>query len=92
MSLACTRNQDAKREDHLFFSPMLVPIVAIIAFAAIKIARINAGRSTDSSTDLSGRVEELEQGLQGVQQQLAETQERLDFAERLLAKGKEERR
>ena len=71
---------------------MLVPIVAIIAWAAIKIARINASRSTDSPSDLSGRIEELERGLQGVQQQLAETQERLDFAERLLATGKEERR
>jgi len=71
---------------------MLVPIVAIIAFAAIRIARINAARSTDSSSDLPARVEELERALQSVQQQLAETQERLDFAERLLAKGKDERR
>lgn len=66
---------------------MLVPIIAIIAFAAIKIARINAARSADSSGDLAGRVEELERGMQGLQQQLSETQERLDFAERLLAKG-----
>jgi hypothetical protein len=73
----------------MFISPMLVPIVAIIAFAVIKIARINAARAADTPGDLAGRVEELEQGLQTVQQQLAETQERLDFAERLLAKGKE---
>lgn len=70
---------------------MLIPIVAIVAWAAIKIAQIKASRSTDSSGDLAGRVEELERGLQGMQQQLAETQERLDFAERLLARGKEER-
>ncbi|HEY7194105.1 MAG TPA: hypothetical protein VH439_10235 [Gemmatimonadales bacterium] len=73
----------------MFISPMLVPIIAIIAFAVIKIARINAARAADTPGDLAGRVEELEQGLQHVQQQLAETQERLDFAERLLAKGKE---
>ena len=76
----------------MFISPMLVPIVAIIAFAVIKIARINAaGRSGDAPSDLVNRVEELEQGLQNMQQQLSETQERLDFAERLLAKGKEDR-
>lgn len=73
----------------MFISPMLVPIIAIIAFAAIRIARIHAARSENSSGDLAGRVEELEQGLQNVQQQLAETQERLDFTERLLAKGKD---
>lgn len=75
----------------MFISPMLVPIVAIIAFAVIKIARINAaGRSGDAPADLTNRVEELEQGMQKVHEQLAETQERLDFAERLLAKGKEQ--
>ena len=69
---------------------MLVPIIAIIAFAGIRIAKIvAAGRTADSPADLANRVEELEQGLQNVQQQLAETQERLDFAERLLAKGKD---
>ncbi len=73
----------------MFISPMMVPIVAIIAFAVIKIARINAARDAGSPRDLTNRVEELEQGLQNMQQQLAETQERLDFAERLLAKGKE---
>lgn len=76
----------------VFISPMLVPIIAIIAFAVIKIARINAARTAgEAPGDLTARVEELEQGLQTMQQQLSETQERLDFAERLLAKGKEQR-
>jgi DNA-binding transcriptional MerR regulator len=66
---------------------MLVPMIAILAFAAIKIARIMADRPAGSSPDLTDRVAELEREVQGVQQQLAETQERLDFAERLLAKG-----
>ena len=60
-------------------------------FRRLWIARINAARGTDSPSDLANRVDELEQGLQNVQQQLTETQERLDFAERLLAKGKEDR-
>ncbi|HEY7193512.1 MAG TPA: hypothetical protein VH439_07195 [Gemmatimonadales bacterium] len=82
-------NRFSTPEDYLFISPMLVPIVAIIAFAVIRIVRINAARDTGSPVGLTNRVEELERELQVVQQQLAETQERMDFAERLLAKGKE---
>lgn len=65
----------------------LIPVVAILAWAAIKIARINATRVASSSPEVTTRVEELERVVQGLQQELAETQERLDFAERLLAKG-----
>ena len=42
--------------------------------------------------DVTARLEALEGGLHDVQQELAETQERLDFAERLLSKAREERR
>lgn len=66
--------------------------MAILAWAAIKIARINAGRPQTDSPDVAARVEELEKTVHGLQQELTETQERLDFAERLLAKGREERR
>ena len=55
-------------------------------------ARINASRPQSSSSELSTRLEELEGVVQGLQKELAETQERLDFAERLLTKGREERR
>jgi len=37
-------------------------------------------------------VEALERVVQDLQQELSETQERLDFAERLLSKAREERR
>ena len=70
----------------------LIPVVAIIAWAAIKIARITGTRPQADSSDVTTRVEELERTVQGLQQQVSETQERLDFAERLLAKGREERR
>jgi hypothetical protein len=73
-----------------FLAP-LIPIVAIIAFAAVRIARIRATRPELPSADLTARLEALEHGLEGVQQELAETQERLDFAERLLTKAREER-
>ena len=69
----------------------LIPIMAIIAFAAVKIARINARPPESLSSDATARIDALEQDVQGLQQQLAETQERLDFAERLLSTGRDER-
>ncbi len=70
----------------------LIPIVAIIAVAAVKIARLRATRPESPSSDVTARFEALERGVQDLQQELAETQERLDFAERLLSKAREERR
>ena len=70
----------------------LIPIVAIIAVAAVKIARLRASRPESLSTDIAARFEALERGVQDLQQELAETQERLDFAERLLSKAREVRR
>lgn len=69
----------------------LIPIMAIIAFAAIRIAKINAGPSQSLPGDTAARIDALEQDVQGLQQQLAETQERLDFAERLLSNNRGER-
>ena len=77
--------------DPQFLAP-LIPIVAIIAFAVVKIARIRASRPELPSADVTARLEALEHGFEGLQQELAETQERLDFAERLLTKAREERR
>ncbi len=70
----------------------LIAVVAIIAFAAIKIARLRATRSESLPSDVTARLEALERGMQGLQEELAETQERLDFAERLLSKARDERR
>jgi len=77
--------------DAQFLAP-LIPIVAIIAIAAVKIARLRATRPESPSADVTARLEALERGVEGLQQELAETQERLDFAERLLTKAREERR
>ena len=77
--------------DPQFLAP-LIPIVAIIAFAAVKIAGIRAKRLELPSADVTARLEALEHGFQSLQQDLAETQERIDFAERLLTKAAEERR
>lgn len=66
--------------------------VGIIAVAAVKIARVRFIGPTASSTDVAARLEALERVVQGLQQELGETQERLDFAERLLGKAREEPR
>ena len=70
----------------------LIPIVAIIAVAAVKIARLRATRPELPAADVTARLEALEHGFDALQQELAETQERLDFAERILSKLPEERR
>jgi hypothetical protein len=77
--------------DPQFLAP-LIPIVAIIAFAAVKITRIRATGPRLPAADIQARMDALERGLQGVQEELAETQERLDFAERLLTKARDEPR
>ena len=70
----------------------VIPIVAIIAFAAVRIARLRATRPETPSADVTARLEVLERTVQGLQQELGDTQERLDFTERLLSKARDERR
>jgi hypothetical protein len=74
-----------------FLAP-LIPITAIIAFAVVKIAGLRAKHAASPAADVMARLEALEHGFQGLHDELAETQERLDFAERLLSKAGEERR
>ena len=78
--------------DPSFLGP-LVPIAAIIAFAAVKIVKLRASAAPASlSTDVTARLEALEQRVDGLQQELSETHERLDFAERLLSQARDDRR
>ena len=67
-------------------------VVGIPAFTVVKLARLRATRPESLSADVPVRLEALERDVRGLQQELAETQERLDFAERLLSKAREERR
>lgn len=76
--------------DPSFLAP-LIPVVAIIAIAAVKIARIRTNPALPSA-DVTARLEALEHTVQDVQQELMETQERVDFAERLLSQAREDRR
>lgn len=74
------------------FLVALLSTLGIGAFTVIKVARLFATRRESLPTDVSTRLEELERDVHGLQQELSETQERLDFAERLLSTVREERR
>jgi hypothetical protein len=65
---------------------VFIPIAAILAWGAVKIAKIQAAAHTaGSEPELLRRLEAVENELGAVRQELMEAQERLDFAERLLA-------
>lgn len=70
----------------------LLCTVGIAAFTVIKVTRLFTNRPQPLPAEALERIDELEQAVHGVQQQLAETQERLDFTERLLASTREDRR
>jgi len=71
---------------------LLIPITAIIMIGLVKIARLWAPGNQGQGGPGEARLEAVEQGLAGLQHELSETQERLDFAERLLAQGRETKR
>jgi hypothetical protein len=65
---------------------VFVPIAAILVFGAVKVAKIMAGSRTGSADpDTTGRLQALEQEVGALRQDIGEAQERLDFAERVLA-------
>ena len=71
----------------LIVGPLTVlAIVGLIARATIKIAQMRSSNAGPTQ-EIAARVEALEGTVQALQHELAETQERLDFAERLLTKG-----
>jgi predicted nucleic acid-binding Zn-ribbon protein len=77
--------------DPAFLAP-LIPITAIIAFAVVKIVGIRTTSQASLSGDVKARLESLEAKVDGLQQELSETHERLDFAERLLSQARDDRR
>lgn len=70
----------------------LIPVVAILAYAGIKVARImTQARSNTQDPDTGARLAALEEELAALRRQLEESNERLDFTERLLAQQHTER-
>jgi len=74
----------------VFLAALLI-FVGIPAFTVLRIARLRANRPQVPSPEVTDRLEAVEQRVEDLQKELAETQERLDFAERLLTKAREDR-
>lgn len=78
-----------------FLAP-LIPISAIIMFGLVKIARYMSPGGSSPSVETTKKIEErlaaLEQELATLQGDMNDAQERLDFAERLLAQSREAKR
>ena len=70
----------------------LIIVVGTAAFTIVKVARLWISRPQSLSADVTARLEALERSVEQLQQEQAEAQERLDFAERVLSKAREERR
>lgn len=79
---------------------VMIPILAIFFGGMMMISRTPIGQAIahriagggGGEGELTGRVEQLEHDLDGVRLQLGETQERLDFAERMLTQVREAQR
>ena len=69
----------------------LIIVVGTAAVTIVKVASLWTSRRQLPSADVTTRLEALERSVEHLQQEQAETQERLDFAERLLSKAREER-
>ena len=69
---------------------LTIPIVAIVCSTVVKIARMKASRDGQAvPREFSSRMDALEQDVRTLQEELGQTQERLDFTERLLSKTRE---
>jgi len=72
---------------------LLIPVAAIVMGGLVRIARDLARAQRNPNIGaLDARMETLEHELASVRSDLNETQERLDFAERLLAQAREGKR
>lgn len=66
---------------------LLIPIIAIVCGTIVKVTRPKDG-GAELPAELRQRLEALESEVGALRQELGETQERLDFTERLLAQDK----
>ena len=80
--------------DPQFFLTAVVTIIiaAIGTSGAVKIAKVIAQSRAAGNPDTAAHLQALDQEVETLRREMIETQERLDFAERLLAQGPETRR
>jgi hypothetical protein len=80
-------------DPQVFLAAVVVVLVAAIGTTgAVKIAKIWAQSRVALDPDTAAHLQALDQELGTLRREMVETQERLDFAERLLAQGPETRR
>lgn len=65
-----------------------IPIVAIICGTLLKMQKVKSAASAELPAEDLARLDALEQEVSALRHELTETQERLDFTERLLIKGR----
>jgi hypothetical protein len=65
---------------------LTIPVVAIIFGSLVKMAKLKADaqRGAMASPEVDGRIAAIEEEVVSLRHELIETQERLDFTERLL--------
>lgn len=68
---------------------MSIPVVAIICGTIVKLQKVKSEASAKLPEEELARLDALEQEVMTLRQELSETQERLDFTERLLTRGRE---
>ena len=80
--------------DPQFFLTAVVTIIiaAIGTSGAVKIAKVIAQSRVAGDPDTAAHLQALDQEVGTLRREMLETQERLDFAERLLAQGPESHR
>ena len=66
-----------------------IPVIAIICATLVKIQKVKSSAAAQLPQEDLDRLDALEHEVQTLRQELSETQERLDFTERLLARGRE---
>jgi len=71
---------------------VLIPIVAIATWGAVKIATIRSNaRAVGSDPQTTRRLEAMEDEIGSLRRELSEAQERIDFTERLLTQKRADR-
>jgi hypothetical protein len=76
----------------LLTAVVTVLIAGMGTWGAVRIAKIIAHSRVARDTDTAAHLEALDQEVGALRREMIETQERLDFAERMLAQGQETRR
>ena len=71
------------------FIALSIPVVAIICGTMVKMAKFRAEERSRLPTEDLERIDALEHEVQVLRQELSDAQERIDFTERLLTRGRE---